>query len=140
MMRMVMDTKKMRIYIIDLPRAMKKEHLFQFFSGIETLKDGYAYDDRYKFKEEYFDSPNIWVFMNIIPEESYLSTDRWKIWRIDTNKNLVGFEDCDKPESRLSNYINEIVYVIYGLNTLYGFWALRCNTAKSPIIYLYLSF
>jgi len=80
LMRVVMDTPKKPLYIIDIPRSLKKDHLFQFFAGIETLKDGYAYDDRYKFREEYFDCPNIWVFMNTVPETSMLSKDRWKIW------------------------------------------------------------
>eukprot|EP01043_Picozoa_sp_COSAG02_P133775 COSAG02_NODE_71849_length_189_cov_34.744444_1_plen_58_part_01 len=29
------------------------------FTAIETIKDGYAYDDRYNFKDVWFDSP--WV-------------------------------------------------------------------------------
>jgi len=82
LMRMVMDTKKMSLYIIDIPRALKKDHMYNFFAGIETLKDGYAYDDRYVFKEEYFDCPNIWVFSNMVPDMSYMSNDRWKLWRI----------------------------------------------------------
>lgn len=81
-MRMVMCTKKVPLYIIDIPRALRKDQLYGFFSGIETLKDGYAYDDRYHFKEEYFDCPNIWVFMNTIPDTTYLSKDRWKFWAI----------------------------------------------------------
>ena len=80
MMRMVMDTPKKQLYIIDIPRALRKDQLRQFFSGIETLKDGYAYDDRYHFKEEYFDCPNIWIFMNTVPDLSMLSTDRWELW------------------------------------------------------------
>lgn len=81
-MRMVMCTPKKPLYIIDIPRALKKDVLGQFMSGIETLKDGYAYDDRYKFQEEYFDCPNIWVFMNTIPDTTAWSADRWKIWEI----------------------------------------------------------
>lgn len=83
-MRMVMDTPKKSLYIIDIPRALKKDHLFQFFSGVETLKDGYAYDDRYTFKEEYFDCPNIWIFMNLHPDVECLSRDRWRIWEFDS--------------------------------------------------------
>lgn len=86
MLRMVMDTPKKPLYIIDIPRALKKEHMFNFFSAIETLKDGYAYDDRYSFKEEYFDCPNIWVFTNIIPDLEMLSKDRWRIWNVENNK------------------------------------------------------
>lgn len=96
LLRIVMDTPKVPLYIIDIPRALKKDHLFQFFSGIETLKDGYAFDDRYSFKEEYFDCPTVWVFMNIIPDLSFLSTDRWKFWRFTKKKNLEVFVP-DKP-------------------------------------------
>lgn len=88
-LRMVMDTPKVPLYIIDIPRALKKDHLYQFFSGIETLKDGYAYDDRYKFREEYFDCPCIWVFMNTIPDLDYLSKDRWKFWTFSKQGNLI---------------------------------------------------
>lgn len=87
-MRMVMDTPKRKLYIIDVPRAIRKEQVHSFFSGIETLKDGYAYDDRYKFREEYFDCPNIWVFMNTLPDRRYMSFDRWNLWEVIEN-NLV---------------------------------------------------
>lgn len=81
-MRMVMDTPKKPLYVIDLPRAIAKDKLYQFFSGVETLKDGYAFDDRYHFKEEYFDCPNIWIFMNTMPDLELLSRDRWAIWSV----------------------------------------------------------
>lgn len=91
LMRIVMDTPKKSLYIVDIPRALKKDHMYNFFAGIETLKDGYAYDDRYNFREEYFDCPNIWVFTNIIPDMSYMSNDRWKVWRIQDGA-LVKFD------------------------------------------------
>lgn len=82
MMRIVMDCPKEKLYIIDIPRAIQKDRLFQFYAGIETLKDGYAYDDRYKFKDECFDCPVIWVFTNVLPDRNLLSADRWKYWSI----------------------------------------------------------
>lgn len=82
MMRIVMDTPKMKLYLIDIPRAIQKDRLFQFYAGIETLKDGYAYDDRYHFKDECFDCPNVWVFTNRMPDRTMLSEDRWRIWDI----------------------------------------------------------
>lgn len=91
MLRMVMDTPKVPLYLIDIPRALKKEHLFQFFSAVETIKDGYAYDDRYNFREEYFDCPTVWVFMNVIPDLGYLSKDRWRFWRFSEKGNLDRF-------------------------------------------------
>lgn len=95
MMRIVMDTPKRSLYIVDIPRALKKEHMFNFFGALETLKDGYAYDDRYSFKEEYFDCPNIWVFMNVIPELSLLTQSRWKIWTI-IDHDLVRMTDISE--------------------------------------------
>lgn len=81
-MRMVMDCPKSRLYLVDFPRSMSKANCFGFWSAIETIKNGYAYDDRYGFREEYFDCPNIWVFMNKMPEGHFLSLDRWSFWEV----------------------------------------------------------
>lgn len=81
-MRIVMDMKKYKAYLVDMPRAMKKDKLGAFYSGIEYLKQGYAFDDRYRFKFEHFDSPNIWIFTNTTPDTTMLSEDRWRIWNI----------------------------------------------------------
>lgn len=82
-MRMVMDMPTSPAYIIDMPRAINKEKLFQMFAGIETVKSGYAYDDRYHFKDKYFDSPQIFVFTNSVPDVNLLSRDRWRMWTIE---------------------------------------------------------
>lgn len=99
-LRMVMDRPKRGIYLIDMPKAINKEKLFQLFSAIETVKSGYAYDDRYSFKEEYFDSPNIFVFTNKLPDTSMLSADRWRIWGITSHKfNLVPYEQLEQANA-----------------------------------------
>lgn len=81
-MRMVMDKKKVGGYIIDIPRAISKEKLFGLMAGIEMMKSGYCFDDRYKFKDEVIDCPVIWMFINIKPDISLLSSDRWKLWEV----------------------------------------------------------
>lgn len=81
-MRMVCDVPTSKLYIIDLPKAMQKNKLYGMMSAIETIKDGYAYDERHKFKEKVFDCPNIWVFSNTIPDIGLLSNDRWRFWKI----------------------------------------------------------
>lgn len=95
MMRMVCDMPTARMYLIDMPRSLNKDRLYQFYSGIETIKDGYAYDDRYKFKEKIFDCPNIWIFTNILPDLGMLSEDRWKLWSIDKEYKLYAITDDD---------------------------------------------
>lgn len=90
-LRMVCGMETSNCYIIDMPRAISKDKLFQFWSAIETVKDGWAYDDRYHFKEKYFDSPQIIVFMNKAPDTTLLSTDRWKLHTIE-NHVLVPYQ------------------------------------------------
>jgi hypothetical protein len=89
LLRMVCDLPTSRMYLFDMPRSLNKDRLYQFFSAIETIKDGYAYDDRYTFKEKVFDCPNIWIFSNTFPELTMLSMDRWKIWEINSEYELV---------------------------------------------------
>lgn len=93
MMRMVCDLETAGAYLFDMPKAMSKDKLYGFYSAIEQIKDGYAYDDRYHFKEKVFDCPQIWIFTNKEPDESLLSRDRWVYWRIIANK-LVNDADC----------------------------------------------
>ena len=81
-MRMVMDQPKVPCYFIDLPKAIAKNNQNAIYSGIEEIKNGYSYDDRYKYKCEIFEPPHVWVFTNEIPDSNLLSMDRWIIWTI----------------------------------------------------------
>lgn len=79
----VCDLPTSNMYLIDMPRSIKKDKLGGFYAGIESIKSGFAFDMRYHYKEKFFDSPNIWVFSNILPDFELLSADRWKIWQVD---------------------------------------------------------
>ena len=81
-MRMVMDMPTNKCYLMDMPRAINKEKLYQLFAGIEMIKTGYAYDDRYHFKQKIFDPPQICLFTNKEPDLDLLSKDRWRIYTI----------------------------------------------------------
>lgn len=95
MMRMVMDMPTSKLYLIDMPKAYKKDKLGGLYSAIETIKDGYAYDDRYHFQEKIFDCPNIWVFTNTLPDLDLLSKDRWVIWGVTTDTYDLYKYDCE---------------------------------------------
>lgn len=95
LLRMVYCLPTSKLYLFDMPRALKKDKQFQLYSAIETIKDGYAYDDRYTFKEKVFDCPNIWIFTNTIPDKTLLSKDRWKIWQVCDDYSLVLFDDME---------------------------------------------
>lgn len=93
-MRMAMDMPKRGCYLIDLPRAIKKEKLYGFYSAIEELKNGHAWDDRYTYKEEWFDCPQIIVFTNKLPDTELLSRDRWVIWSI-RSRDLILYNSLE---------------------------------------------
>lgn len=88
LLRMVMDMPKAPLYIVDMPRAISKDRLFQLWSAIETVKSGYAFDDRYHFREEDFDRPRIWVFTNSEPDLTMLSSDMWRFWEVTPLRTL----------------------------------------------------
>lgn len=77
---------------VDLPRAMNKERLNGIYTAIEQIKKGKLFDLRYKYKEYWIDSPQIWVFSNIEPDLAMLSIDRWRLWTINEEKELVKYE------------------------------------------------
>lgn len=71
-----------KCYIFDMPRGMKKDKLADFYSGIEVIKNGVAYDKRYSAKKIRFDRPRVFVFTNTLPEFNLMSKDRWKVWTL----------------------------------------------------------
>jgi hypothetical protein len=72
--------------MVDLPRALDWKKLREFCGGLESIKDGWVFDKRYRYKELYFDAPQIWVFTNAMPDKSVFSSDRWKFYSIQDNK------------------------------------------------------
>lgn len=69
-------------YFVDMPRGMKKDRLGDFYSGIEIIKNGVAYDKRYSGKKIRFDRPQIFVFTNTLPHFDLMSRERWVILNI----------------------------------------------------------
>lgn len=89
-------------YVVDMPRGMKKDRLGDFYSGIEVIKNGVAYDKRYKAKKIRFDRPRVFVFTNILPNLKLMSQDRWEIWKITSDfkiediTNTIEFDELDE--------------------------------------------
>lgn len=81
-----------KIIFLDIPRSVKQETLYGMFTAIEQIKKGKVYDFRYRYQEWWFDSPQIWVFMNIQPQIGYLSRDRWNFWEVNDNYELSEFQ------------------------------------------------
>ena len=84
-----MVTIRSKAYVIDMPRALKKEKLYAFYSGLEELKNGRVYDKRYNFKVARFNRPQIFVFSNNFPEFGVMSMDRWEVYTINADKTMT---------------------------------------------------
>lgn len=87
-MQCVMSVPGKKCYLIDMPRAMKKEKLAGFYSGLEAIKNGVAYDKRYSFRKIRFARPQVIVFTNRLPDTTLLSQDRWEIYEMTADKTL----------------------------------------------------
>lgn len=88
-MAFCMGFKSQKVYLVDMPRAMKKEKLAGFYSGLESLKNGYIYDKRYAAKRRRFDRPQVIVFTNVMPEWKFMSLDRWEPWNMTKDHRLI---------------------------------------------------
>lgn len=95
-MQCCMGISAKKCYIVDMPRAMKKDKLAGFYAGLESLKNGVMYDKRYAFKKRRIDRPQIVVFTNQLPDVSLLSPDRWDLYKI-IDQNLVPVEFDGSP-------------------------------------------
>lgn len=84
------ENRNPRSVFIDIPRSMKQDKLFGLYAAIEQIKKGKVTDTRYSYKQWWFDSPQVWVFCNTIPDLAYLSKDRWQCWEISEEKDLLG--------------------------------------------------
>ncbi len=82
-----------KCYIVDMPRGMKKDRLGDFYSGIEVIKNGVAYDKRHRATKIRFDRPRIFVFTNTLPNLELMSRDRWVIWRINKKYEVEEIHD-----------------------------------------------
>lgn len=80
--RMVMNCPKVGTYFIDYPRAVSKNVSKQFASAIEEITNGYAWDDRYKWEEEFFEKPHVFIFTNCTVDEDLLTSRRWEFYTI----------------------------------------------------------
>ena len=80
-----------RAFHFDLPRAFfnkSKEKVALFWEQVESLKDGILYDWRqYTRKINLIYEPNILIFTNKLPDFTFLSLDRIRVWTV--NEDLI---------------------------------------------------
>lgn len=74
-----------RAYMVDLPRVRgSDERQQELFSALEEIKNGWVESPMYgKAGELLMEPPHIHIFSNELPNLTYASMDRWRIWIIE---------------------------------------------------------
>lgn len=88
---------KKQAYVFDLPRGIKKGNLGDFYSGIEVIKNGVAFDKRNYPKKIRFDRPVVVVFTNTLPQFNLMSHDRWHVHVLE-NSQLFDWDGREEEE------------------------------------------
>lgn len=98
-MQCVLQLETRPCYVIDIPRAAQynKSTMRGIYSAIETIKDGYAYDTRFRLREKHMKSqPMVVVMSNFLPDPTALSIDRWHIISLVKKDKEVVYKDITK--------------------------------------------
>lgn len=101
----VIEKGRRKIYMVDLPRVRgSDERQQELFSALEEIKNGWVESAMYgKVQELLMNPPHIWIFSNELPNRSFASEDRWKVWTIDEGSHLIpyvpDFTDQFPPET-----------------------------------------
>lgn len=82
-------------YIFDVPRCDNIRERLGMWSAIEQIKNGYLWDDRYSYREQWIDPPKILVIANEKPPTALMSADRWRIYGIKNMGKIDCLEDYD---------------------------------------------
>jgi len=82
-----------RIYMVDLPRVRgSDERQQELFSALEEIKNGWVESPMYgKTDELLMMPPHVWIFSNELPNLKFASADRWRVWTIDSDRNLTPY-------------------------------------------------
>lgn len=108
----VMDAPKRKCFIIDLPRVCHPKKMAEIFGAVEEIKNGYAHDTRYKFRQITFQPPAIWMFANALPDFQAFSLDRWRVWEMGADKSL-------RPHPYASRLVGAGLRERYGTASVY---------------------
>lgn len=90
-MKCVIDMPKLNTYFFDPPRATSGKARNNTYRFIKDIKIGYACNNSKRFREEWFPTPHVFVFSPYLPDMSVLSADRWCLWLITPDHQLIRY-------------------------------------------------
>lgn len=78
------------VYLIDIPRTTSKcIDSSEIYQTLEQVKNGMVFCGKYHGGALLFPSPHVWVFSNYRPNRTRMSADRFKVWRVTTDRRLI---------------------------------------------------
>lgn len=83
------EGKPLKLVIWNVARARQDKLAW---GAVEELKDGAFFSGKYKGTQVLMNPPHVWVFMNLMPDMKMLSKDRWNIFKVDKDFQLVKIE------------------------------------------------
>lgn len=73
-------TRDNTIVVFDIPRDNGNKVSYK---SIESIKNGMIFNSKYETGYKLFNPPHLIIFANLPPDETKLSSDRWKITKLD---------------------------------------------------------
>lgn len=115
MMAIAYEASEKHAYLIDIPRAMKKDELWEMYSGIKALKNGYVYDKRSHYRSKRISRPAVIVFSNQYPDFSAMTEGLWRIWRMvcpQDDVNLAHLEQISCDDYYVEECVNNQIVAL----------------------------
>ena len=80
-----------KLLIFDLQKVISNNKLYNLIKVFSQIKKGEVFSSKYIYRKWYFYPPRIWIFCNKINIINILSRDKYNIWIINKNKELVKY-------------------------------------------------
>jgi hypothetical protein len=86
--QVALELPKTACYLIEWPNTNNEDKIYESFAMMEDLRDGVAFDTRWKFRSEYFEPPRVFVFAEKIPDKKLLEIygGKIKVWHVKDNR------------------------------------------------------
>lgn len=83
------QNKDLELVILNIPRDERRID----YIALEEIKDGIISNTKYETGTILTNSPHLLIFSNILPDTSRMTNDRWNIFTIDNNYELIPYQE-----------------------------------------------
>lgn len=88
----LLDESTYKCYIMEFDPRIEHRITEITCETLESLKDGFVRDPKGLIEEKTFRPPRVWIYVKTQPDKRIFRPDRYRLWTIDAEKNLVPYE------------------------------------------------